>query len=86
MKAHTLYDVKTDVPAFVIVTDASVHDSQAMGDIPYETDAIYIFARAYMVTGQLYAIAIRRIIYYDSICNRTFVFYTNNTDLSLPRT
>ena len=137
VKAHTLYDVKTDVPAFVIVTDASVHDSQVMGDIPYEADAIYIFDRAYMDTGQLYAIAllkaffvvrekhkmkfdvigdkhynnpatgimadqivrlsgaktknkypeaIRRIIYYDSIGNRTFIFYTNNTDLSLPRT
>ena len=133
VKAHTLYDVKTDVPAFVIVTDASVHDSQVMGDIPYEADAIYIFDRAYMDTGQLYAIAllkaffvvrekhkmkfdiiedkhynnpatgimadqivrfsgsktknkypepIRRVIYYDSIGNRTFVFYTNNTDLS----
>ena len=133
VKAHTLYDVKTDVPAFVIVTDASVHDSQVMGDIPYEADAIYIFDRAYMDTGQLYAIAllkaffvvrekhkmkfdvigdkhynnpatgimadqivrlsgaktknkypeaIRRIIYYDSIGNRTFIFYTNNTDLS----
>ena len=133
VKAHTLYDVKTDVPAFVIVTDASVHDSQVMGDIPYEADAIYIFDRAYMDTGQLYAIAllkaffvvrekhkmkfdviedkhynnpatgimadqivrfsgsktknkypetIRRAIYYDSIGNRTFVFYTNNTDLS----
>ena len=133
VKAHTLYDVKTDVPAFVIVTDASVHDSQVMGDIPYEADAIYIFDRAYMDTAQLYAIAllkaffvvrekhkmkfdviedkhynnpatgimadqivrlsgaktknkypeaIRRIIYYDSIGNRTFIFYTNNTDLS----
>lgn len=133
VKAHTLYDVKTDVPAFVIVTDASVHDSQVMGDIPYEADAIYIFDRAYMDTGLLYAIAllkaffvvrekhkmkfdiiedkhynnpatgimadqivrfsgsktkskypeaIRRVIYYDSIGNRTFVFYTNNTELS----
>ena len=133
VKAHTLYDVKTDVPAFVVVTEASVHDSQVMGDIPYEADAIYIFDRAYMDTAQLYAIAllkaffvvrekhkmkfdiiedkhynnpatgimadqivrfsgsktknkypeaIRRVIYYDSIGNRTFVFYTNNTDLS----
>ena len=37
-------------------------------------------------TKNKYPEAIRRIIYYDSICNRTFVFYTNNTDLSLPRT
>ncbi|MBR6936201.1 MAG: IS4 family transposase [Prevotella sp.] len=133
VKAHTLYDVKTDVPAFVIITDASVHDSKVMGEIPYEADAIYIFDRAYMDTAQLYAIAllkaffvvrekhkmkfkitedkrynnpatgimadqivrftaaktknkypetIRRVVYYDGIGNRTFVFYTNNTDIS----
>ena len=33
-------------------------------------------------TKNKYPEAIRRIIYYDSIGNRTFIFYTNNTDLS----
>ena len=33
-------------------------------------------------TKNKYPEAIRRVIYYDSIGNRTFVFYTNNTDLS----
>ena len=33
-------------------------------------------------TKSKYPEAIRRVIYYDSIGNRTFVFYTNNTDLS----
>jgi IS4 transposase len=33
-------------------------------------------------TKKKYPKAIRRVVYYDSIGNRTFVFYTNNTDLS----
>lgn len=36
VKMHTLYDVKTSVPAFVIITGADVHDSKVMDQIPYE--------------------------------------------------
>ena len=56
VKLHELYDVKTDVPAFSIVTDASLHDSQVLNLIPYEKDSFYIFDRAYMVTEMLYLI------------------------------
>ena len=56
VKLHELYDVKTDVPAFSIVTDASLHDSKVMNLIPYEKDSFYIFDRAYMVTEMLYLI------------------------------
>ena len=132
VKLHELYDVKTDVPAFSIITDASLHDSRVMGLIPYEKGSFYIFDRAYMVTKMLYLIEskeaffvvrekhkmvyeviqdkdynnaqtgvmadqiirfkgnktkshypkeLRRVIYYDKEGNRTFVFYTNNTDI-----
>jgi hypothetical protein len=82
VKAHTLYDVKTDVPAFVIVTDASVHDSQVMGDIPYEADAIYIFDRAYMDTGQLYAIALLKAFFVvmGAMGSGTFVELINQVE------
>lgn len=56
VKLHELYDVKTDVPAFSIITDASLHDSKVMGLIPYEKGSFYIFDRAYMVTRMLYLI------------------------------
>lgn len=56
VKLHTLLDVKTDIPAFNIITDANVHDSKVMDKIPYEPDAYYIFDRAYMDTEQLYSI------------------------------
>ena len=133
VKLHELYDVKTDIPAFSIITDASLHDSKVMGLIPYEEGSFYIFDRAYMVTNMLYLIEskkayfvvrekhnmvyevvqdkdynnpqtgvmadqiirfrgnktktnypkeLRRIVYYDKEGNRTFVFYTNNTDIT----
>lgn len=33
---HTLYDVETQIPAFFHIIEASVHDSKAMNEIPYE--------------------------------------------------
>lgn len=56
VKLHTLLDVKTDIPAFNIITDASIHDSKVMDRIPYEADSFYIFDRAYMDTDQLHRI------------------------------
>ena len=133
VKMHTLYDVRTDIPSLVIITDASVHDSKVMDQIPYENGSFYIFDRAYMATKQLFLIEkseayfvvrekskllyrvledrlccdpetgvmadqvivftgcntkkqypreLRRIVFYDSENNRTFVFYTNNFEVS----
>lgn len=59
VKLHTLLDVKTDIPAFNIITDAKVHDSMVMDRIPYEPGAYYIFDRAYMDTKQLYSIHLK---------------------------
>ena len=133
VKLHTLYDVKTDIRAFNILTDESIHDSKVMSMIPYELGSYYIFDRAYMDTKKLYDIhqshsffvvrekrkskyaiehdsnynnpetgimadqhisfkgiktqkqypeAIRRVVFYDKITNKTFVFYTNNTEIT----
>ena len=133
VKLHELYDVKTDIPAFSVITDASVHDSHVMKLIPYERGSFYIFDRAYMATKNLFNIEkssayfvvrekhkmvyeivenknynnsqtgimadqtirfkghktrkqypnnIRRVVFYDIDGNRTFVFYTNNFDVT----
>ncbi len=47
IKVHTLYDVETQIPAFFHITEASVHDSKVMNEIPYESNSYYIFDRAY---------------------------------------
>lgn len=133
IKLHELYDVKTDIPIFSVITDASLHDSKVMGLIPYEKGSFYIFDRAYMVTEMLFLIEekgaffvvrekhkilfdavrdkdynnsetgvmadqiikfkgykpkknypkeLRRVVFYDKVGNRTFVFYTNNFDIT----
>lgn len=133
VKLHELYDVKTDIPAFSVITDASVHDSKVMDQIPYEKGSFYIFDRAYMVTAMLFLIEmkeayfvvrekhkmvfkvvqdkqydnpetgvmadqiirfkghktkknypkeLRRVVFYDKEGNRTFVFYTNNFEIT----
>ena len=56
VKVHTLYDVETRIPAFFHITEASVHDSRAMKEIPYEPGSYYIFDRAYNNFRMLYSI------------------------------
>ena len=132
IKLHTLYDIVTQIPAFIHITEATVNDMNAMDLIPYEADAYYIFDRGYIdytrlyritlheayfviraksnlkfnrmysrkvdketgvlcdqigklsgtKTGKQYPEKIRRIKFYDSETKRTFVFLTNNMELS----
>jgi len=56
IKIHTLYDVETQIPTFFHITEAAVHDSKAMKEIPYETGSYYIFDRAYNNFKMLYKI------------------------------
>ena len=56
VKVHTLYDIEAQVPAFLHITTASVHDAKAMPHIPLEENAYYIFDRGYNDFGQLYRI------------------------------
>jgi hypothetical protein len=56
IKVHTLYDVETQIPTFFHITEASVHDSKVMKEIPYESGSYYIFDRAYNNFKMLYKI------------------------------
>jgi len=56
VKAHVLYDLEAQVPAFYHITMASVYDSKVMQEIPYETGAYYVFDRGYNNFGELYRI------------------------------
>ena len=56
VKAHVLYDLEAQVPAFYHITTASVYDSKAMPEIPYETGAYYVYDRGYNNFGELYRI------------------------------
>ena len=41
IKLHTLYDIEAEVPAFVHITPANIHDSKAMPEIPYESHIMH---------------------------------------------
>ena len=56
VRAHVLYDLEAQVPAFYHITTASVYDSKVMPKIPYETNAYYVFDRGYNNFGELYRI------------------------------
>jgi hypothetical protein len=56
IKLHTLYDVKTQIPDFVVVTPASVNDVNGMDYINYQIGSYYIFDRGYNDFARLYNI------------------------------
>ena len=132
IKLHTLYDITTQIPAFIHITTASVNDMNAMDIIPYESEAYYIFDRGYVDFTRLYKITnhsayfvirgktnlkfermysskvdkttgvrsdqigkltgfyvskqypekLRKVKFYDKETKRTFVFLTNNMELT----
>ncbi len=56
IKVHTMYDLETQIPTFFHITEARVHDMNAMDVIPYEEDSFYIFDRGYNDFQRLFAI------------------------------
>ena len=56
VKAHILYDLESQVPAYFHITTASVHDSKVMKEIPYESGSYYVFDRGYNAFKELYRI------------------------------
>jgi len=56
IKLHTLFDIKTSIPTFIYVTEAAVHDVNAMDNLVYETGSCYIFDRGYIDYKRLYKI------------------------------
>lgn len=132
IKIHTLFDITTQIPAFIHITPAAVNDMNAMDHINYEEGAYYVFDRGYVdfsrlntinklkaffvvraksslkyrriysakvdktngvlcdQTGKLtgfytskdYPEILRRIKYHDKESARTFVFLTNNMEIT----
>ena len=56
IKAHVLYDLESQVPAFFHISTASVYDSKTMKEIPYESDSYYVFDRGYNAFKELFKI------------------------------
>lgn len=55
VKAHTLLDLRGDIPCWVHVTPASVHDVNALDLLPIEPGSFYIMDRGYLDFSRLFA-------------------------------
>jgi hypothetical protein len=56
IKLHTLFDVKTSIPACILITKASVHEVNALDLLSYEPGGYYILDRGYTDFIRLYRI------------------------------
>jgi FOG: Transposase and inactivated derivatives len=56
VKAHTLLDLKGNIPAFIHITDGKYHDVNAMDEMPIEPNAIYVMDKAYVDFSRLYTL------------------------------
>lgn len=54
VKAHTLLDLKRNIPVFIDITERKVGDLNALDKIPIESEAFYIMDRAYLDFTRLY--------------------------------
>ncbi|WP_371823828.1 IS4 family transposase, partial [Lentimicrobium sp. L6] len=56
IELHTLYDITAKIPVFIHITEATIHDVNAMDVIPYEVGAYYVFDRGFVDFTRLYQI------------------------------
>ncbi len=54
IKLHTLLDLRGNIPTFMRITEALVHDVNILDDIIPEAGAFYIMDRGYLDFGRLY--------------------------------
>jgi IS4 transposase len=56
MKLHTQLDLKTSIPEFILLSNASVHDVNVLDVISFEANSFYIMDRGYVDYQRLYRI------------------------------
>lgn len=56
VKMHTLLDLRGAIPAFIHITDGTVHDVNILDTLPIEPGACYLMDRGYLDYRRLYAI------------------------------
>jgi hypothetical protein len=56
VKMHTLLDLRGSIPEFILITDGKYHDSNALDEISYSANAIYLMDKAYVDFDALFRI------------------------------
>jgi hypothetical protein len=54
IKAHTLYDIRCQVPVFIHISEAKVHDVKILDLVLIEPGAFYVMDRGYVDFGRLF--------------------------------
>ncbi len=54
VKLHTLIDLRGNIPCFINVSEGSMHEVNALDDLPLEAGAYYIMDRGYVDFARLY--------------------------------
>lgn len=54
IKAHTLIDLDGNIPAWIFITEGSVHDVNALDHLPVEAGAYYVMDKGYVDFKRLY--------------------------------
>jgi hypothetical protein len=54
IKLHTLFDVKTSIPAYLHISEAKLHDVNVLDYLDYEAGSFYVMDKAYVDFKRLY--------------------------------
>ncbi len=56
IKLHTQFDIKTEIPTFIQLSDGLTHDVNVLDSLTFEPNAFYIMDRGYIAFDRLYRI------------------------------
>lgn len=56
IKLHTLYDVRTSIPAYIHISEAKLHDVNVLDILKYEAKSFYVMDKAYVDFRRLYTL------------------------------
>ena len=82
VKMHTLLDIRGSIPAFISITDGSVHDVNALDDLILEPGAFYLVDRGYLDFKRLYRINTAQAFFFTRTKSNTKVrrLYSRSVD------
>jgi hypothetical protein len=56
IKLHTLFDVKTSIPAYLYISETKLHDVNILDHLDYEAESFYVMDKAYVDFKRLYVL------------------------------
>lgn len=63
VKVHTLLDLKGHIPKFIHITDGKYHDVNALDEITFSKDSVYVMDKAYIDFKRLFELNINDVFF-----------------------